>query len=124
LFTVGRQSAYLKQLPEAKNSFAKLLCSGSQQASAQQAVFLREYLQTVQVNYYRVCYVLFQNFPVQGLLASGEDSGIPCMPVPLVESSGLQTLLGTPSEVQSQTDVVFVSGTSFDSKLDSEERTA
>lgn len=51
LFTVGRQSAYLKQLPEAKNSFAKLLCSGSQQASAQQAVFLREYLQTVQVNY-------------------------------------------------------------------------
>jgi hypothetical protein len=68
LFTVGRQSAYLKQLPEAKNSFAKLLCSGSQQASAQQAVFLREYLQTVQVNYFLVCVAIFLMLSCPGFI--------------------------------------------------------
>ncbi|CAB3370693.1 Hypothetical predicted protein [Cloeon dipterum] len=105
LFTVGRQSAFLRKLPEARDSFAKLLCSGSQQASAQQAVFLREYLQTV-----------------QGLLAIDKETGIPIMPVPIVDCKNLQTLLGTPSEVQVQADVAFVSGTTFDSKLDGEEK--
>jgi hypothetical protein len=50
LFTVGRQSAFLRQLPAAKDAFSKLLCSGSRQSATQQATFLREFLQTLQVN--------------------------------------------------------------------------
>ncbi|XP_059476343.1 trafficking protein particle complex subunit 8 [Neocloeon triangulifer] len=105
LFTVGRQSAFLRKLPEARDSFAKLLCSGSQQASSQQSVFLREYLQTL-----------------QGILEGGSENGIPIMPIPYVDCKNIQTLLGIPSEVQSQGDVVYVSGTSFETKLDGEEK--
>lgn len=55
----------------------------------------------------------------QGLQESGEE-GVSAMPVPVVDSRGIQTLLGTPPVTPSDSSVVFVSGVAFD-KYDTEE---
>ncbi|KAF4524659.1 hypothetical protein B566_EDAN012241, partial [Ephemera danica] len=106
LFTVGRQSAFLRQLPEARDAFSKLLSSGSRQSAIQQATFLREFLQTL-----------------QGLREiGGSEEGLDIMPVPLLDTQGIETLLGSPktSLVSPSVSGVAATGTTF-GQHDSEE---
>ncbi|XP_021914689.1 trafficking protein particle complex subunit 8 isoform X2 [Zootermopsis nevadensis] len=79
-FTIGRQAANLKQISEAAKAFAHLLTPSSRQSATQQAAFLREFLTTQQQ----------LNTEERSL-----GNALPVLPLPLVDGSAIQVLLGS-----------------------------
>ncbi|XP_058792250.1 trafficking protein particle complex subunit 8 [Phymastichus coffea] len=78
-FTIGRQAAALKQIPEAVKFFEKLLSASSKQPALQQAAFLREFLY------------------IHSLLAQESKmsaTSLPALPLPLIEDNQIKVLLG------------------------------
>ncbi|XP_075215467.1 trafficking protein particle complex subunit 8 homolog l(3)76BDm isoform X2 [Lycorma delicatula] len=94
--TIGRMASGLKQGQEAAEAFARLLPRASRQAPTQQATFLREYLTTQQ----------------ELSLETGE---VPVLPLPVVDGSTVQVLLGSAPQLSSfPPGVIPASGISFD----------
>ncbi|XP_070575139.1 trafficking protein particle complex subunit 8-like [Ptychodera flava] len=101
-FTIGRQSFNLKQLDNATAAFKHLLTNDSRQTPPQQAAFLREYL-----------------FVFKQQLISAANEGLqvgilPQLPLPVIDKTATQVLLGSAIRVQLPAGKVFASSVNFD----------
>ncbi|XP_011314468.1 trafficking protein particle complex subunit 8 [Fopius arisanus] len=95
-FTIGRQAASLKQVEEAARAFGRLLNPASRQPAPQQAAFLREFL--------HIHNLLLQE--------SSNYSGLPVLPLPLINGNEIKVLLGP--LLSSSSSVTAASAVSFD----------
>ena len=92
-FTLGKQAHHLKQLTESLSAYSSLVdqrlkeSSPSQQSNSQQVTYIREFMNT------------FHQFVQQEWDPS---SGLPCLPLPLIDSQSTKVLLGTPQELREE----------------------
>ncbi|XP_011160627.1 trafficking protein particle complex subunit 8 isoform X1 [Solenopsis invicta] len=100
-FTIGRQAASLKQVPEAVKAFEKLLNTSSKQHAPQQAAFLREFLHTHNL--------LFQENGTSCI-------ELPILPLPLLDSNNIKVLYG-PMGKQTENNIP-ASHVTFDIEMD------
>ncbi|XP_045613313.1 trafficking protein particle complex subunit 8 [Procambarus clarkii] len=112
-FTLGKQAHYLKQLTESLEAYSHLVDqrlkqnASSQQSSSQQMTYVREFVNT------------FHQYVQQEWDPS---TGLPCLPLPLINSQATRVLLGAPQDSSRSLEWTPASHVSLDSDLTNNER--
>lgn len=94
---IGRQAAALKQTQNSAAAFSKLLSRSSRQVPAQQAQNLKEYLLIQQQ-------------------LNNDDAEAPILPLPLIDQSSIEVLLGPDTISSPDNSMVPVAGATFHQK--------
>ncbi|XP_042232153.1 trafficking protein particle complex subunit 8-like isoform X3 [Homarus americanus] len=112
-FTLGKQAHHLKQLTEGLEAYNYLVDqrqkenASSQQSPAQQMTYVREFFNT------------FHQYIQQEWDSS---TGVPCLPLPLIDSQETRVLLGAPQDPPTNCEWTAASHVSLDSDEISKDR--
>ncbi|XP_071516837.1 trafficking protein particle complex subunit 8 isoform X2 [Panulirus ornatus] len=104
-FTLGKQAHHLKQLTEGLEAYNCLVDqrlkqdASSQQSPSQQMTYVREFINT------------FHQYVQQEWDSS---TGLPCLPLPLIDSQGTRVLLGAPQDPPTNCEWTAASHVSLD----------
>lgn len=112
-FTLGKQAHHLKQLTEGLEAYSCLVDqrlkqdASSQQSPSQQMTYVREFINT------------FHQYVQEEWDSS---TGLPCLPLPLIDSQGTRVLLGAPQDPPTSCEWTAASHVSLDTDSSSDKR--